>query len=168
MKLRVPALPFPRVTMAEAQEIVRASGHTPHRSDDLDPQAERMLSDRILREFDHEFVFVVDYPVSARPFYHHRHEDRPDLTRSFDLLWRGVEITTGALREHRFEMLQDQALERGYALEPLKDYLDFFRFGCPPHGGMGIGLARLMMALLRRHSVRDVTLLSRTPARLRP
>jgi aspartyl/asparaginyl-tRNA synthetase len=164
----VPALPFPRVTMAEAQRIVRSGGHAPHREDDLDPQAERMLADYVHRELNHEFVFVTDYPASARPFYHRRHRDRPDLTRSFDLLWHGVEVTTGAQREHRFENLQFQAIERGYALEPLKHYLEFFRFGCPPHGGMGVGLARLMMALLQRANVREVTLLSRTPTRLTP
>jgi aspartyl/asparaginyl-tRNA synthetase len=164
----VPVLPFPRVTMAEAQGIVRSGGHVPYREDDLDPQAERMLADYAHRELNHQFVFVTDYPASARPFYHRRHDDRPDLTRSFDLLWHGVEVTTGAQREHRFENLQAQAMERGYTLEPLRNYLDFFRFGCPPHGGMGVGLARLMMALLQRANVRDVTLLSRTPTRLTP
>ncbi len=164
----VPTLPFPRVTMAQAQEIVRSTGHVPHRHDDLDPQSERILSEHIQRQFNHEFVFVTDYPASARPFYHRRHDDRPDLTRSFDLLWRGIEVTTGAQREHRFDILRKQATERGYALEPLRDYLEFFRFGCPPHGGMGIGLARLMMVLMRRSSIREATLLSRTPTRLTP
>ena len=168
VELRVPSLPFPRVTMEEAQAIVRASGHEPNRRDDLDPEAERRLSAHVAREFGHEFVFVTDYPVSARPFYHRRHPDRPSLTQSFDLLWNGIEVTTGAQREHRYEPLKAQAAERGHDLEPLGDYFDFFRFGCPPHGGMGVGLARLLMVMLRRSSIRETTFLSRTPTRLSP
>jgi aspartyl-tRNA synthetase len=156
------------VTLAEAQAIVRASGHTPTKSDDLDPESERILSAHIARETGSPFVFVTDYPASARAFYHRRHPDRPDLTQSFDLLMGGIEITTGAQREHRYDILRAQALERGYALEPLQPYLDFFRYGCPPHGGMGVGLARVLMALLGRSSVRETTLISRTPTRLLP
>ncbi|HEY1707012.1 MAG TPA: aspartate--tRNA(Asn) ligase [Rhizomicrobium sp.] len=168
VEIAIPTSPFPRVTMEEAQAIVRASGHMPAKTDDLDPEGERRLSAHIADTFGHEFVFVTDYPATARPFYHHRHDARPDLTRSFDLLFRGIEVTTGAQREHRYDVLRAQALERGYALEPLQSYLDFFRYGCPPHGGMGVGLARLLMALLHRQSVREVTLLSRSPTRLTP
>lgn len=164
----VPTTPFPKVTLAEAQAIVRASGHAPAKSDDLDPEGERRLCAHIARTTGHAFVFVTDYRASARAFYHRRHEDRPDLTQSFDLLWNGLEITTGAQREHRYDVLRAQALERGYALEPLQPYLDFFRYGCPPHGGMGVGLARVLMALLGRASVRETTLISRTPTRLLP
>lgn len=167
-RLIVPRLPFPRVTMEEAQAIVRASGHMPSRGDDLDPEAERRLSAHIAREFGHEFVFVTDYPVTARPFYHRRHADRPDLTQSFDLLWNGVEVTTGAQREHRYLELRAQAVERGYDLGPLSSYLDFFRFGCPPHGGLGVGLSRLLMVMLKKSSIRETTFLSRTPNRLTP
>jgi aspartyl/asparaginyl-tRNA synthetase len=168
VRIDVPRAPFPRVTMAEAQAIVRASGHVPTKVDDLDPEGERRLSAYIARERDCQFVFVTEYPVSARPFYHRRHADRTDLTQSFDLLWNGLEITTGAQREHRYEPLRAQAMERGYDLEPLGSYLDFFRYGCPPHGGMGVGLARLLVVMLQRSSIREVTFLSRSPTRLTP
>jgi aspartyl/asparaginyl-tRNA synthetase len=168
VEVAVPTAPFPKVNLAEAQAIVRASGHTPAKSDDLDPEGERRLCAHIARETGHGFVFVTDYPASARAFYHRRHEDQPGLTQSFDLLWNGLEITTGAQREHRYEVLRAQALERGYALQPLQPYLDFFRYGCPPHGGMGVGLARVLMAMLGRASVRETTLISRTPTRLLP
>ena len=168
VELNLPAMPFPRVTMAEAQAIVRGSGHIPTKADDLDPESERRLSAHIAREHGHAFVFVTDYPVSARPFYHRRHADRPDLTQSFDLLWNGIEVTTGAQREHRYKPLMAQAVERGYDLQPLSSYLDFFRYGCPPHGGMGVGLARLLMVMLQRPSIREATFLSRTPTRLSP
>jgi aspartyl/asparaginyl-tRNA synthetase len=97
-----------------------------------------------------------------------RHDERPGLTKGFDLYWKGLEVTTGAQREHRHERLTQQALERGYALAPLQVYLDFFRYGCPPHGGLGAGLARLLMVMLDRPSIREVTLVSRTPKRLTP
>jgi aspartyl-tRNA synthetase len=168
IEIEVPTTPFPKVTLAEAQSIVRAFGHTPTKSDDLDPESERCLSAHIARETGSPFVFVTDYPASARAFYHRRHPDRPDLTQSFDLLMGGIEITTGAQREHRYETLRAQAIERGYALEPLRPYLDFFRYGCPPHGGMGVGLARVLMALLGRPNVRETTQISRTPTRLLP
>jgi aspartyl-tRNA synthetase len=164
----VPTAPFPKVSLAEAQAIVRASGHTPTKSDDLDPEGERRLCAHVARETGHEFVFVTDYPVAARAFYHRRHPGEPGLTQGFDLLWKGVEITTGAQREHRYDVLRAQAIERGYALEPLRPYLDFFRYGCPPHGGMGVGLARVLMVMLGRSSVRETTLVSRTPTRLGP
>jgi aspartyl/asparaginyl-tRNA synthetase len=168
VRITLPSTSFPRVTMQDAQAIVRASGHLPTKADDLDPEGERRLSAHVAREHGHEFVFVTDYPVSARPFYHRRHSDRPGLTQSFDLLWNGIEITTGAQREHRYEALKAQAVERGYELEPLGSYLDFFRYGCPPHGGMGVGLARLLMVMLQRSSIREVTFLSRSPTRLTP
>lgn len=168
VELVAPTLPFPRLTMDEAQAMVRATGHTPRRADDLDPEAERRLSAIVRERFGHAFVFVTDYPATARPFYHARHPDRPDLTQSFDLLWNGVEITTGAQREHRHDVLRRQAADGGHALAPLESYLSFFRYGCPPHGGMGVGLARLLMVMLGRPSVRDVILLSRTPKRLNP
>ena len=77
-----------------------------------------------------------------------RHDDRPDVTKGFNLLWKGLEVTTGAQREQRYDRLMQQAIERGYALEPLRSYLEFFRYGCPPHGGAGIGLGRLLMITL--------------------
>ncbi|MCC7543813.1 aspartate--tRNA(Asn) ligase [bacterium] len=168
VELIVPTVPFPRITLAEAQEIAKASGHIPFKSDDLDPESERALSRHVMSEFGHEFVFVTEWPSSARPFYHMREADAPGMTRSFDLLWKGLEITTGAQREHRLEQLRAQALEKGLDEEPLRNYLDSFRYGCPPHGGCGIGLTRILMILLGLKSVREVTFVYRGPNRLTP
>ncbi len=165
----VPALPFPRVTMAEAYSILERLGHTIARQKgDLDPEGERTLARYVNETFRHEFVFVTDYPASARPFYHMRHEANPGLTRSFDLIWKGVEITTGAQREHRYDILSRQAIESSLSLEPIQYYLDFFKFGCPPHGGFGFGLTRMLMMLLGANNVREVTYLYRGPNRLSP
>lgn len=166
----VPHLPFPRLSMTEAVEILRNQGHIapPETKGDLDPQGERMLGDYVRKIFDHEFLFVTDYPSSVRPFYHMRHDNQPELTKSYDLLWKGLEITTGAQREHRPNILEAQALEKDLTLEGNKYYLDFFRYGCPPHGGFGFGLTRMLMLMMNRKNVREVTYLYRGPNRLTP
>jgi len=170
VEIIVPEVPFPRVSMAEAQGIVADRGHQapPERRGDLDATGERLVSERVKERYGHEFVFVTDYPPEVRAFYHMRSPEPPHLTRSFDLLWKGVEITTGAQREHRADVLAAQAQERGLSLEPIQFYLDFFRFGCPPHGGFGAGLARMLMVMLGLSNLREATYLFRGPTRLSP
>jgi aspartyl-tRNA synthetase len=168
-QLVVPSLPFPRVTLADAKELLREGGHdAPGAEHDLDPPSERALSAIVKERHGHEFAFVTDYPTTVRPFYHMRHEDQPTLTRSFDLLWKGIELTTGAQREHRYERLLAQAADKRVDVEPIQYYLDFFRFGAPPHGGFGFGLTRLLMQMLGQENVREVTFLYRGPHRLEP
>jgi aspartyl-tRNA synthetase len=165
LPVTVPGLPFPRITMAQAQRVLRADGWTGD-PDDLNPDGERRLSAYIKRETGHEFVFVTHYPASGRPFYHMR--DEAGLTLSYDLLWNGLEITTGAQREHRYEVLLSQAAEKGLSPEPMAFYLNCFRYGCPPHGGFGLGMGRLLVAMLGLDSIRDATFLFRGPNRLTP
>ena len=167
--LEVPSTPFPRVTLEHAKELLRESGHEPPAAGhDLDPPSERALSELIRAREGHEFTFVTDYPTSVRPFYHMRHESDQKLTKSFDLLWRGLELTTGAQREHRYEQLLAQAVEKGVEIPSIQYYLDFFRYGAPPHGGYGFGLTRLLMQMLGQDNVREVTFLYRGPHRLEP
>jgi aspartyl/asparaginyl-tRNA synthetase len=167
--INVPELPFPRITLADALVRLRAAGWDPEGvREDLDPEGERALSALIAAETGHEFVFVTHYPVSIRPFYHLRSADDPTLTESFDLLWKGVEITTGAQREHRYDRLVAQAREKGLDTGPLAGYLDCFRFGTPPHGGFGLGLARVLMLALGLPSIREAIFLFRGPHRLEP
>jgi len=167
----VPGLPFPKVTMEEAQKILGEKNYRPAadaKKGDLDPQGERLLCEYAKEKFGHEFIFVTDYPIEVRPFYHMRKEDKPTETKSFDLLWKWMEITTGAQREHRYDILIKQATEKGVSLESIQFYLDFFKYGCPPHGGFGFGLARLLAAMLDQKSIRDVVFLHRGPTRLIP
>ena len=164
----VPVVPFPRISMEQATQLLSREGYDGSPTGDLDPQGERLLGEYFRREHGHEFVFVTDYPVEVRPFYHMRYEAEPRLTRSYDLLWKGLEITTGAQREHRLNPLIGQAREKGLGTEAIQFYLDFFKYGCPPHGGFGLGLARLLMILLDRPNIRETTFLPRTPNRLHP
>jgi len=163
VEVRVPAVPFPRVTMARAQAMAGSDARG-----DLDPAGERAVAAAVRDSTGHEFVFITEYPASVRPFYHMRPAGQPELTCSFDLLWNGLEITTGAQREHRYDILMAQVAQKGLSAEPMRRYLDCFRFGCPPHGGLGLGLGRLLMALLGLESIRDATFLFRGPNRLAP
>ena len=166
----VPDVPFPRLTMAETTDILKKIGYKlpPERKGDLDPGGERAIADYVKKEFDNEFFYLIDWPITVRPFYHMRHPDNPELTRSFDLIAGGLEIATGAQREHRYEILKKQALEYGLGLESIQFYLDFFRYGCPPHGGFGMGLSRLLMVLLKLPNIRETVYLFRGPNRLHP
>lgn len=169
VEVTVPATPFPRIPLAEAKRIVAERGYVVPRADaDMDPEGERQISQYVKEELGHEFVFLTDYASSIRPFYHMRHDGDPTLTNSYDLIFNGVEISTGAQREHRIDVLVDQAKEKGLEPEELEFYLDFFRYGVPPHGGFGMGLARVLMLMLHEHSIRETTYLFRGPTRLLP
>lgn len=168
----IPELPFPKIPMGEAQRILKEEvGHIPPpdtKPGDLDPQGEKLLGEYIKNKYSHEFVFVTDWPVNIRPFYHMRHTDNPKLTKSYDLLLNGLEITTGAQREHRHETLIKQAEEKGVNLDSIRFYLDIFKYGTPPHGGYGFGLTRMLMQMLSLKNVREATFLYRGPNRLAP
>lgn len=167
--IEVPTTPFPRIPLAEAHEIIEKRGYKVPRTDgDLDPEGERQISQYAKEELGHDFVFLTDYPKHIRPFYHMRHEDNETLTKSYDLIWKGTEITTGAQREHRIEVLEAQAKDKGLDPEGLDFYLDFFRYGVPPHGGFGMGLTRVVMLLLELPNIREASFLFRGPNRLQP
>ncbi len=169
IEVEVPSRPFPRIPLAEAKEIVKERGYEVPRADaDMDPEGERQIAAYAKEKFGHDFVFLTDYASSIRPFYHMRHEGDAELTKSYDLIYRGVEISTGAQREHRIDVLEAQAIEKGMDPEELSFYLDFFRYGVPPHGGFGMGLGRVLMLLLQQSSIREVTYLFRGPTRLLP
>ena len=170
VELTVPAVPFPRIKMADAVQLLKQQGYSlpPEKKGDIDPAGERLLGEYVRREFQHEFVFLTDWPIGVRPFYHMRYDDQPNITKSFDLICNGLEITTGAQREHRIEVLEKQAREKGLHLEPIADYLNNFRYGCPPHGGFGLGLSRLLVVMLGLQNIREAVFLFRGPNRLTP
>lgn len=168
LAIEVPTLPFPRITLAEAKAKLATAGVKGEAPDDFSAEEEKELGRIIKAETGHDFVFITAYPISARPFYHMRREDNKNLTKSFDLFYKGIEITTGAQREHRPEILQAQAVDKGMDIAELEDYLNFFKFGCPPHGGAGIGPARIIMKLLDLPNIREAVFLPRDVKRLRP
>ncbi len=163
----VPSLPFPRMKLADVYaELEKRYGYTvPNElKGDLTTEAERMTKQLAKDMFDHEFLFITDYNAAERAFYHMR--DEHGVPQGYDLIWRGVEITTGAQREHRYDILKAQAEEKGLA-EDVKFYLEFFKYGCPPHGGFGLGIDRLTMLFLGL-SIKEAEFLFRGPNRLTP
>jgi nondiscriminating aspartyl-tRNA synthetase len=164
----VPTQPFPRITMVEAKKILKKLDVPSPEEHDLSPEEERAISEYVQKEHGHEFVFITEYHKSKSAFYHMRLEEGSDRSRRADLLYKGVEVTTLAQREHRPEILEAQAKEKGMDLAPLSDYINFFRYGCPPHGGAGVGPARFIMKMLDLPNVREVTYLPRDVKRLNP
>ncbi len=159
---------IPRLSMHEARKILQTQGKTIPENDDLDAEGERMIGKYIQEKHGSDFVFMLDYPWEKRPFYHQRPEHDHRTTNSFDLVYKGVEIGTGAQREHRLEILRAQAQEKGIDLEKMPFYMDIFRYGCPPHGGVGLGLDRIVKQMLNLENVKEAILLPRDPERLTP
>jgi aspartyl-tRNA synthetase len=166
--IEIPAQPFPRIPMVKAKEILSSMDIPSPEEHDLSPEEERAISEYVKKEYNHDFVFITDYHKSKSAFYHMRHEDDNDRAKRADLLYRGIEVTTLAQREHRPEILEKQALEKGMNLDTLKDYINFFRYGCPPHGGAGVGPGRFIMKILDLPNVREATYLPRDVKRLNP
>ncbi len=164
----VPTLPFPRLTIKEVKEILAGLGIPNDRGGDMSPEEERAISEYIKKQTGSEFLFIHEFPTKVRAFYSMRKEDDPTVTKSFDLLWNGLEITSGAQREHRVEQLEKQILEQGLDTDSFKTYLNFFRYGCPPHGGFAPGPTRMLMKLFDITNVREVTYLYRGVKRLDP
>ena len=164
----IPKIPFPRLTMKEAKEILGRLGIPNERGDDMSPEEERAICEHIQKETGNEFLFIHAFPTAVRAFYSMRKEDDPSVTKSFDLLWNGLEITSGAQREHRVEQLEKQIKEQGLNPKSFETYLNFFRYSCPPHGGFAPGPTRMLMKLLNISNVREVTYLYRGVKRLTP
>ena len=163
----VPSLPFPRMKLRDVyDELEKRYGYTvpEELKGDLTTEAERMTKQLAMEMYGHEFLFITDYDAKERAFYHMR--DERGVPCGYDLIWRGVEITTGAQREHRYEVLKAQAEEKGLA-EDVKFYLEFFKYGCPPHGGFGLGIDRISM-LFFGLSIKEIQFLFRGPNRLTP
>lgn len=163
----VPTRPFPRIKLQDLyKELEKRYHYSIPKEDigDMNAEAEKLTSKFAMEEYGSEFIFVTDFSKTKRAFYHMREKDIP---QGYDLIWRGVEITTGAQREHRYEILKRQAEEKGLT-EDVKFYLEFFKYGCPPHGGFALGIDRLTMLLLGMPNLKETMFLFRGPNRINP
>ncbi|MDD2578167.1 MAG: aspartate--tRNA(Asn) ligase [Candidatus Dojkabacteria bacterium] len=166
IEVKKPQNKFEYLTVKEAKEKL-AKANIPSKDDgDFSPEEERALSKIVEEESGSEFLFVTEFPHDKRAFYHMKDPHNQEYALGFDLLWKGVEITTGAQREHRTEHLIKNAEERGIKTETLQEYFDYFRYGCPPHGGFAIGTERFLMKLLGYSTVLETSFLPNTPNRL--
>jgi len=163
----VPSLPYPQMKLKDVYaEIEKRYGYSVPEEEktDLTTEAEK-LCERLAKDmFNHEFLLVTDFPPQKRAFYHMRDNG---VLQGYDLIWKGIEITSGAQREHRYEEIKKNAQEKGLAKD-VEKYLEFFKYGCPPHGGFAIGVDRLTMLLLNLPSLKEAQFLFRGPDRLDP
>ncbi len=163
----VPTKPFPRIKLQDLYEKLHEKyGYEipDHDVGDMNAETEKLTSKYAMEEYGHEFIFVTDFSKTKRAFYHMRKDDVP---QGYDLIWKGTEITTGAQREHRYDVLEKQASEKGLG-EDIKFYKDFFKYGCPPHGGFALGIDRITMLLLNLPSLKETMFIFRGPNRITP
>ena len=147
--------------------VQEASGAgTAEAGENFERKEEMLLCKYAKKKYNSDFIFVTKFPFAARPFYHNLDEE--GLTNSYDLLCRGVEITTGAQREHRVDVLTKQIKVKEIDPASLEFYLEFFKYGCPPYGGFAIGIARVLMQMLNIDNIREATFIYRGPTRLKP
>jgi len=168
IEIEVPTLPFPTMKLKDVyKELEERYDYkvSLEEQNDLTTEAERLCKKLAKDKFNHEFLFVVDFPAEKRAFYHMR--DNNGILQGYDLIWKGIEITTGAQREHRYEEIVKNAKEKGLEND-VKFYLEFFKYGCPPHGGFAIGVDRLTMLLLEIPTIKESMFLFRGPNRINP
>lgn len=159
---------IPRVPLAKAQEILEEKFGKKSPVGNIDAEGEKIFSKYIKDEYGSDFVFLTDYPVSKRPMYTMPHEEKEGVTRSFDLIYKGLEITTGGQRIHDYDMLIENIKSFGLEPENFEFYTENFKYGMPPHGGLAIGLERLTMKVLDLENIREASLIPRDMKRIRP
>jgi len=166
LDMELPKVPvgdiFPHMKLREAQELIKkVTGADKTNEPDLEPEDERWLCEYAAKELGSDFIFITHYPVSKRPFYTMEDSEDPGFTKSFDLLFRGVEITTGGQRVHELKTLKEKASAKGLDLNKFDFYFQAFRYGIPPHGGWGMGLERLTAKFCGVANVKEATLFPR-------
>ncbi len=166
LKMELPTIPdaeiFPHMKLKEAQTLIlKETGQDKTGEPDLEPEDERWLSTYAKENLNSDFIFITHYPVEKRPFYTYEDEDDPGYTKSFDLLFRGVEITTGGQRVHNLQTLKEKITAKGLNPDNFSFYLQAFKYGIPPHGGWGMGLERLTAKFCGVKNVKEATLFPR-------
>ena len=159
---------IPRITLEDAHEILLREYKKKSPIGNIDAEGEVLISKYVKEKYDCDFVFLTKYPVSKRPMYTMPDDKNPSLTKSFDLIYDGLEITTGGQRINDYKMLKENIIKFGLSPEDFDFYLDTFKYGMPPHGGFAIGLERLTMKILKLSNIREATLVPRDMKRLTP
>ncbi len=167
VELKVPK-DVPRITLREAIKLLLDRGVKLKDTLELDTEAEKALGRIMMEEYGVEMFYVTEFPWATRPFYTMKKPEDPTYTRSFDLIYKGLEIVSGSQREHRADVLENQIREKGLRVESFEFYIRFFRYGAPPHGGAGLGLERLVMMMLDLKNIREARILPRDPERVTP
>lgn len=165
IKLDIPKFPFPRITYKEGVEMLNASGSKMKLGDDLGSEDEKKLGKLVQKKFGASAYFLTKFPTKVRAFYI---MNDGEYCRGFDFMYRGLELASGGQREHRYEVLKQQIIERKMNPDSFEFYLDAFKYGIPPHGGFGIGMDRLVQTICQLENIREAVLFPRDPERLEP
>src|SRR2546428_10174729 len=168
VELVEPKLPFPEISFPEVYSILEGLGTTLPRNQALDRESERLLTRYVKEKFDSDFFFVNRSPASVKPFYVGRVDDQPEFARSVDLVYKGLELSSGGQREHRHDKIVRQIAEKGLNAAGLEWFTEPFRYGVPPHGGFSLGIERFTAQLLNLESVKEAALFPRDPERMVP
>lgn len=170
LKVKIPEIEdIPAVPFAVAKELAaKKYGRQIRDPNDLEPEEEQLIGRYFAEEYGSELVFVTHYPSKKRPFYAMDDPSDPKVTMSFDLLFRGMEVTTGGQRIHDYERQRQKLVAKGLDPEDFESYLMLHKYGAPPHGGLGIGLERLLMRLMGEDNIREDSLFPRDMYRLEP
>ncbi len=169
VELKAPKTPFPVLEFPKVYDILEELGFKLKRGEeDFNKQGEAALSEYVKKRYKSDFFFVNRFPYAVKPFYVMRVDDNPTWARSIDLIYKGLELSSGGQREHRYEKIIEQAKGKGLDLEKLRWFTEFFKYGAPPHGGFSLGIERFTMKLLGVQNIRETTLFPRTPERLVP
>lgn len=168
IEIKIPKAPFPELRFPEIYEIIRKKGKEIEDGEDLDSEADKILWEYVKETYGCEFYFLNRFPSSLKPFYVMKVDEEPEYARSVDLCFKGLELSSGGQREHRYEKIIEAIKSKGQSESETEWFAKFFKYGVPPHGGFAIGIERLTMSLLDIENIRDCTLFPRDPERLVP
>lgn len=168
LELEAPKTPFPEIDFPEAYETLERLGRSLPRGQDIDEASQRALAAHVKEDTGSDFFFLNRFPSAAKPFYVMRVDEEPEFARSVDLVYKGLELSSGGQREHRQDRIVAQIKEKGFSLEALKWFTEPFRYGVPPHGGFSFGIERFTAYLLGIENIKEATLFPRDPETLQP
>lgn len=170
--LSIPKLPFNKYTYEQVLEIINTEipeiEDKMEFGDDIGTQAEHLFGEYVFDKTGESHYFIVDWPTETKPFYAMPYEDRPEISKSFDMMHRMMELSSGAQRIHRYDLLVERIQAKGLDPDGFDFYLKPFRYGMPPHGGFGVGAERLIMTMLGLDNIREAVLFPRDRKRLSP
>lgn len=168
LSVEEPKPPFPEIAFSDACEVIERAGRRVNREEDIDTESLRVLGKHMQEKFDSEFFFLNRFPSKIKPFYVMKVDEEPKQARSVDLVYKGVEVSSGGQREHRHGKILAQLREKGLDPKELLWFTEPFRYGVPPHGGFSFGIERFVSLLLNQSSLKEATLFPRDPERLQP
>ncbi|MCS7098025.1 MAG: aspartate--tRNA(Asn) ligase [Candidatus Methanomethyliaceae archaeon] len=168
VNIEIPSTPFPELRFPKIYEILEEFGKKIPFGEDYDRESEVILAKYVKEKYKSDFFFVNRFPFKIKPFYVMKVDEDPQWARSIDLIYKGLELSSGGQREHRYEKIVEQIKEKGMSLIGLQWFTEFFKYGAPPHGGFNLGIERFTMQLLNLSNIREATLFPRTPERLLP